>query len=433
MEHSDRIRICDLCKNHTFDLTRGIECGLTGARPAFEGECTEYVEDPVRRAQREQREALPVPRYSAQQKRRLAMVALPIFLALLAAVAYLLSLRADKLRQVRTRDLLTFAHSLAQELENGNADALDDAIDFGSLVARSTREVRAWDRRMVQQLSLGWNMVLLLRDGNRMELVDLQEYDDRAFALYRVLGNSLDHFELELVHHNDRVRVVDLFRFSTGSQLSEAMAEQENLSEHAGLRLIPQLYKAREFHDRIILGQIDEVWEDLMQFDPMVRTSVLLRSAYLPLAADRGAAELRMAMDEITSLRNCDPRFLNYQAYFIALLENDGHAALDALNALQRHLRKDPWMGALIARAQLLKGDTALSEEALDQALMNAPFDEELHFERLLQLASWGRYTDALQQADNIIMLLGYSRSEIAAVLDSIPGIDTTRALYDWR
>ena len=40
---------CNSCKNYDFDIKKGILCGLTGLKPSFENECSNFVLDPIRR------------------------------------------------------------------------------------------------------------------------------------------------------------------------------------------------------------------------------------------------------------------------------------------------------------------------------------------------------------------------------------------------
>ena len=47
MTHAERIKVCSLCKNRTFNPKLGIVCGLTSEQPSFELECLDYVLDPI--------------------------------------------------------------------------------------------------------------------------------------------------------------------------------------------------------------------------------------------------------------------------------------------------------------------------------------------------------------------------------------------------
>ncbi len=42
----DYDRFCRRCRNYQFDLSRGILCGLTGNKPAFQTECASFELDP---------------------------------------------------------------------------------------------------------------------------------------------------------------------------------------------------------------------------------------------------------------------------------------------------------------------------------------------------------------------------------------------------
>jgi hypothetical protein len=135
----------------------------------------------------------------------------------------------------------------------------------------------------------------------------------------------------------------------------------------------------------------------------------------------------------VAAVASPDPRFLAYRRMSWAQYAEDGPATLAAIDALEPHLGRDPWMQALRARAQLWAGDTTACFAALDRGLRMAPMDANLHMERFDLLARCGRHAQALAAGDTLIHLFGYLRTDLAAYLDSIPGIDTSRALYHWR
>ena len=44
---AEKLQLCKVCKNHKFDLSRGIVCKLTNEKPTFEEECPDHVADEV--------------------------------------------------------------------------------------------------------------------------------------------------------------------------------------------------------------------------------------------------------------------------------------------------------------------------------------------------------------------------------------------------
>jgi hypothetical protein len=47
MEMEEKIKICKICKNKKFTEDKGIVCGLTNEKPAFEDECPDFKIDQV--------------------------------------------------------------------------------------------------------------------------------------------------------------------------------------------------------------------------------------------------------------------------------------------------------------------------------------------------------------------------------------------------
>ncbi|MBK7943948.1 MAG: hypothetical protein IPJ85_00955 [Flavobacteriales bacterium] len=207
-----------------------------------------------------------------------------------------------------------------------------------------------WDRIVLDQMKLGWHLVHELRNDNDIALIDVREEGGRAFALYRILGKSLDHIELTLDYQSSKVWVVDVFRYSTGALLSDAVMEPELMRRRFGWNLVRQLYQERALSQRLFLGYEDEVMEEIHNMDPLVRTSMSMRHLYIHIAAAYGDSALALALQEIQEVQACDPRFVAYIKLLIAQIATDGSAAIAALNELQPLLRA---AAALSARAHL--------------------------------------------------------------------------------
>ena len=47
MDLSEKIKKCKTCKNHKWNESRGILCGLTNLKPTFEEDCESYIADEV--------------------------------------------------------------------------------------------------------------------------------------------------------------------------------------------------------------------------------------------------------------------------------------------------------------------------------------------------------------------------------------------------
>ena len=46
MNDQQRLAVCELCSNKGFSPRNGVICSITSERPAFEGECKDFEEDP---------------------------------------------------------------------------------------------------------------------------------------------------------------------------------------------------------------------------------------------------------------------------------------------------------------------------------------------------------------------------------------------------
>lgn len=53
MSELERLKLCEVCSNRKFDPNSGLICGLTMLKPAFEGHCEDYNNDPFETANRQ--------------------------------------------------------------------------------------------------------------------------------------------------------------------------------------------------------------------------------------------------------------------------------------------------------------------------------------------------------------------------------------------
>ena len=56
MNDQQRLAICELCSNKGFSPKTGVICSITSERPAFEGSCTNFEEDPKMMAKKRREE-----------------------------------------------------------------------------------------------------------------------------------------------------------------------------------------------------------------------------------------------------------------------------------------------------------------------------------------------------------------------------------------
>lgn len=56
MNDQQRLAICELCSNKGFSPKKGVICTLTSERPAFEGSCADFEEDPKMMAKKRREE-----------------------------------------------------------------------------------------------------------------------------------------------------------------------------------------------------------------------------------------------------------------------------------------------------------------------------------------------------------------------------------------
>jgi hypothetical protein len=361
-----------------------------------------------------------------------------VTLGLLGLIVFYLLFESRHDADQRQEAFVRYANELALGIEAGRTETIDTALHHASIFAKVDKHLggrkRVWDRRALENMQLGQHLVSHVEDGATFTLIDLQMKGKRAVALYRVLGpNGMEHLEIFLIAIGRRIHVEDLYRYSNGFHVSLAMADAMRFTESLGTRATAMMMEAQQLNRQLHNGDVAGAWEKLQTMEPGWRTSSIIRHIYLDAATWQDLDAYRACIDEIAQLADPDPRFRAYRELSFAQWADDGPAMLRALDQLAPHLGKDPWLAALRARAHLLAGDTTACFRDLDKGLVLDPMDGNLHMERFDLLARTGKHEQALAQGDTMMFLLGYPREWLADYLDSIPGIDTTQALYDWR
>lgn len=438
LTHDERIRLCEVCRNRSFDLQQGILCGLTKERPAFEEVCTDQILDHSRVRDRARRNDRTGSVSDPARRSKLVLLLLPILGAMLIFGAFMWSLHGQRKQELIKQEFERFADALAYGLSNGRPETIDTAIHYGMLFSKAAErfDVRTgvYDRRVLDQFRFGNALVRDIGPNGEMSLIDLHVDGRSAVALYRILGDdNMDHLEMTFTHQGGIAYVSDVFRSSSGSLLSEALIEPELLKREHGYRIVEHFYAMRNLGYRLSNGAVDEVWEALHQIPPPVRCSMLTRSVYLNAAAWFGGDIHEQALQVVIAVAEPDPRFVAYRRHRVSYLLGDMENCIEQLDLLEPHIHMDPWMQVIRSRALTELGDTTGAFRSVHRALEMDPLDAKLHFEYLHMLASMAPHEQALMQADTMIFVFGYPRSDPADFMDPIPGIDTSQALFNWR
>jgi hypothetical protein len=257
--HEERIRFCEVCRNRSFDIQKGIVCGLTTQRPTFEELCKDQLVDHSRVLDRALREDPKRHRIDPKRRRKLALVALPLLGALVLIGAFIGYLNGERKQELINKEFERVAEVLAYGLTNGRPETIDTAIHYGMLFSKAAErfdlKAGVYDRRVLDQFRFGHSLLRDLGQDGEISLIDLSVVGNGALALYRLFGaESMDHLEVSFTYQGGTAYVSDIFRYSNGSLLSDALMEPELLKREHGYRIVQQFYAMRNLGFRLSNG-----------------------------------------------------------------------------------------------------------------------------------------------------------------------------------
>jgi hypothetical protein len=259
-------------------------------------------------------------------------------------------------KPVTDTEALDFAKTIENSVSQQNPDVLDNAIDrkyFAGLVLRQAGQrfnftLAQKAQTAVAAVHMGRDVVKVTGQNGSYDLVRRYEKDGHQHLLFRLVAPNLDidYNDIELIRGDQGVRVVDVYNYGDGEQLSKAVTgkllEAEKTAplsdtdrENASL-----VARAEQF---LHGGNPDEAYSFYIQITDKAKKEQPIQRLHVRIAVKMGDSVYKAALKEYQSNFPQDP-FI-----YLAIFKNDARiqdfpGSLEALDRFERFLPADPFL-----------------------------------------------------------------------------------------
>jgi len=239
----------------------------------------------------------------------------------------------------------------------------------------------------------GEQVIKSLGKSGSYELVKQYEKNNHQHLVFRMYNDQLNYHDFELIKKGDKIKIADIFIYTTGENLSASLAESlmsmnEQLS--AVSKVDPQELQKIQLIKSYIQRKDSEKASELYKTLPgLLRAQKLYKIMYIQIASGLGNEEYLAALNKFQQEYPDAPNMylLMIDAYF---LKKDFPGALRCVNSLDSLINKDPFLDfyrAVIYKQNNEPANALVSLEKLHQympdfgtgtlQLINAYLDEK--------------------------------------------------------
>jgi hypothetical protein len=339
------------------------------------------------------------------------------------------TVRASKLRPISQEEAKSFASKVEDAAADGDAAALNQLIDWNTIVQDALQEVEA-EKGIREgfiegflsstQSATGPSSVIAgaAKKGGSFRLLNIPNVSGAPRPLFRLLATSetgLNYIQLTLRRFPDgTIRATDVYQFATGEPTSKtvhrlflaAAATQGSRSfldrlTNKESALVKSWSDVSEIRRRTQAGQHKEALAIYMRLPKSIRMEKSVMLQGLMAAQGLGEATYLKVLADFEAAFPNDPclDLLSIDAY---TLKADYPRLVAVIDRLDKTVGGDPHLGALRANALLESGDTAGAKTAAERAIREDPDMINAHWVLLASLLERKEFAESADVLDEI-------------------------------
>ncbi|OQP64138.1 hypothetical protein A3860_22290 [Niastella vici] len=201
--------------------------------------------------------------------------------------------------------------------------------------------------KSIESGDFGEQVIKALGKRGSYELVKQYEKNNHQHLVFRMYNEQLNYHDFELIKKGDKIKIADIFIYTTGENLSASIGESlmsmnEQLS--AVSKVDPQELQKIQLIKSYMQRKDGEKASELYKSLPgLLRAQKLYKIMYIQIASDLGNDEYLAALNKFQQEYPDAPNMylLMIDAYF---LKKDFPGALRCVNSLDSLINKDPFL-----------------------------------------------------------------------------------------
>ncbi len=259
-------------------------------------------------------------------------------------------------QQLTKDEAVEFAKELQQNMAKGNGSFLDEAFDKKEFTKRMNlpddNEARGYARGVMQKLTIGSQITNALTDKDNFSFVKHYVKNDTQHVLFRLYTDndgSLNYHDYELMKSGDKCKIADVYIYMSGETLAETLGNLYTIfSNHASSSnksLSPEnldgLEDFKRLKDLVQKGksaEAKEIFDKLPLYLRNTKIALLMNTRICSnLENEKYSKAIALYKEHFPNEPNLN--MIMIDGYF---LQKDYTSALNAINALDSQINKDP-------------------------------------------------------------------------------------------
>jgi tetratricopeptide (TPR) repeat protein len=324
----------------------------------------------------------------------------------------------------------TFMFNVIDEINRGQYDTFFGAIRYDIIIERALSEISPAtegydDFRSGLEIGAKQNFEtsyrFLFDNSNYTEYINYYQSDNLYTILLRVDSEGINYFEFELLFENDRVYIIDIFPFITGSYVSETLGQTaqiylqknnllEDLLTNASDKkkaFTENLPKLNVIRDHVMKGEYETAREVFNGLPKSVQNHKLFLVTMTSVASELSYDFYLEIIDRYEKYYP-DDRSMPLVTIDAYLLRGDYEKAIESIDKLDDAIGGDTFLDVMRGNVYAMSSDTVQAKKFFYSAISRNEYREEAYW-RLIEIAlDEENFTEVSKTLTALNTLFGY-------------------------
>lgn len=355
--------------------------------------------------------------------------AISIFHALLIMI--LLGSCKQPVKPVTKEEAAKFARELQLSIEQRDEFFFDEALDKAELLKRAGYIKRKNNDQAAAQLGasmkLGSTIIKSLSEKGTYQLVKHYEKNNVQHLIFRMYEQGrLNYHDLELLHTDNKVKIGDVYVYTTGENLSETLRMiNQQMTEISGKNSFSKDHYLDDISTmkKLVVEEKHEEANEIYSKIPVeVQRIKVMQIVHLLIASGLDSTTYNNALEEYKRYYPNDPasHLMSIDGYF---MNKEYAKGLNAVNELDKMINKDPLLDYYRYLFYSTMNDDTQSKECLLRLVKNMPDFQDGYIELILTYADEEKNMEAKSLIRQYKEKKAFDQEYLSMAIAGYPGL----------
>lgn len=336
-------------------------------------------------------------------------------------------------KPVTADEARSFGKKLEQSIEKRDPVFFNEAMDRTELTKRAglsgSREEKEFAAGVRNAINMGTKIVEGISKEATYQLVKQYEKDGKHHLIFRLYDDgSINYHDLELIGRKSGPKVADMMVYTTGENLSVTInglykqfsgVIDKSTGKEDWLESMPRIRQEMK------KGNYDKAYDLFLTIPEEGRKSKAFRMLKIEICSGLGDEEQQEAIDELISAFPNEPNMQLILLDFYFLKKEYGKV-LDAINAVDRMIDKDPFLDYYRYLCYNVMEDEARAKEHLLKVCRNFPKFPDARLELVATYLGENNEDSARLQVKDYRLIKTFPQTRMDNLLANFPWFSET-------